>query len=66
MLRVTYFFFRRHVEDTWSDDPTIRKCIEILKLHGMIDAAKEIQSVNKNALSEALNSMLSQSEYIRN
>ena len=54
------------MEDTWSDDPTIRKCIEVLQLHGMIDAAKEIQSVNKNALSEALNSMLSKSEYIRN
>ena len=56
----------RHVEDTWSDNPTIRKCIEVLQLHGMIDAAKEIQTVNTNALSEALNSMLSKSEYIRN
>ena len=59
------FVFRIH-EDDWPDDPTIRKCIEILHLHGMIDALNKTKTADINALSDALTSILSKSKNMRN
>ena len=53
-------------DDDWSNDPTIRKCIEILHLHGMIDALNKTKTGDVNALSDALISILSKTKNMGN